>query len=72
MSDEKRFAALELKVGEEARLRAMMDKDQADLRIELDSNTRRLDRLQTDVAELNAGQLVLVDKLDELMRRTGR
>jgi polyhydroxyalkanoate synthesis regulator phasin len=72
MSDEKRFAALELKVGEEARLRAMMDKDQADLRIELDSNTRRLDRLQTDVAELKAGQLVLVDKLDELMRRTGR
>ena len=66
MCDEKRLAALELKVGEEARLRAIMDKDQSDLAVKIDANTgliqalrdtqkdhtRMLTRMETDVAGL--------------------
>lgn len=97
MSDEERLTALESTVTQQARLRAMMDKDQADLRVKLDANTRllgamattqgehsrmltrledrvarvedKVDQMRTDIAEVKVGQLVIVDKLDELMRR---
>jgi chromosome segregation ATPase len=92
-----RLDELESRAANEAGLRAMMDQDLATVKTKLDANTRLLEavattqgehsrmltRLETDVAELKAGQaeltvgqaelraghLVLVDKLDELLRR---
>ena len=80
MCDEKRLAALELKVGEEARLRAIMDKDQSDLAVKIDANTgliqalrdtqkdhtRMLTRMETDVAGLKTDVAGLKTDVAEL------
>ncbi|HZR48075.1 MAG TPA: hypothetical protein VFB06_01010, partial [Streptosporangiaceae bacterium] len=49
--DNGRLAALEKKVGEEARLRAMMDKDLAELNLKVDANTSLLQALATTQGE---------------------
>lgn len=51
MCDNGRLAALEKKVGEEARLRAMMDKDQAELHLKVDAHTSLLQALATTQGE---------------------
>ncbi|HZR49797.1 MAG TPA: hypothetical protein VFB06_09790 [Streptosporangiaceae bacterium] len=51
MCDNGRLAALEKKVGEEARLRAMMDKDLAELNLKVDANTSLLQALATTQGE---------------------
>lgn len=51
MCDNGRLAALEKKVGEEARLRAMMDKDLAELNLKVDANTGLLQALATTQGE---------------------
>jgi chromosome segregation ATPase len=51
MDNEKRLAALELKVAEEARLRAIMDRDQSDLTSKITANTRLLQAVGTTQGE---------------------
>jgi archaellum component FlaC len=51
MCDNGRLAALEKKVEEEARLRAMMDKDLAELNLKVGANTSMLQALATTQGE---------------------